>query len=302
MPEDKFLKEQSVIEKELKRQERLAVLRAYEGDDRVVLAEEAKALYAQVGGFSVKTGIPMLDEVTEGFREGELVVVSGPTKNGKTEFCKTLSVTFGKTVPCVWFPFEGGYRAFFAKYPGNLDFYIPQKPKDHSVRWVEDRIIESKLKFGTKVVFIDNLDFLYDDEATKAAGVRDSNFATYVGGIVKKLKEIAMEQEMIVFLMVHLGKAKWSKLYPPESSDIRDSSRIPQLSDFVLMITRAKNEDGTYIAKNAMLRVAENRYNGNTKIIGLNLEDDGLFYEAVDWMEEFDEKYKSQDKNKWERK
>ena len=221
-----------------------------------------------------------MDEATNGFRAGELVILSGPTKNGKTSFGQTLSVNFAKTVHNLWFPFEGGYSEFFRKYPSDkLDFYIPQKPKDHSLNWVEDRIIEAKRKFDTKVVFIDNLDFLYDNEATNAAGMRNSNFATYVGGMVKRIKEIAMEQEVIVFLMVHLTKAKWNKEYLPDSSDIRDSSRIPQLADFVLMIMREKKE-GIYTDK-SFLKVAENRYNGKTVKIPLNFNN-GIFTESTE--------------------
>lgn len=278
MQTDNFDYEQSEIKKDFERKERLKTLETYEGEDKVVYGEDAKVLYQQKAGFEVKTSLPALDEATEGFRIGELVIVSGPTKNGKTSFCQTLSVNFAKTVHSLWFPFEGGHKEFFRKYPSDkMDFYIPQKPKDHSVRWVEDRIIEAKLKFDTKVVFIDNLDFLYDNEATISAGIRNSNFATYVGGIVKKIKEIAMEQEVIVFLMVHLAKAKWNKEDLPDSSDIRDSSRIPQLSDFVLMIMREKM-GGVYTNK-SFLKVAENRHNGKTIKIPLNFNN-GIFTES----------------------
>lgn len=279
MKTDKFSQEQSEIEKDLRKRQKLEELKTYEGEDKVVHGEDIKLLYSQTQGSEVKTKLPILDSVTDGFREGELIVVSGPTKNGKTSFCQTLSVNFVGQHHSLWFPFEGGYREFFRKYPADkMDFYIPQKPKDHSIQWVEERIIESKHKHNTKVVFIDNLDFLYDEQATQAAGIKNANFATYVGGIVKRIKEIAMEQEMIIFLMVHLAKAKWSKEYLPDSSDIRDSSRIPQLSDFVLMIMREKKA-GVYTDQ-SFLKVAENRYNGKTKKITLNFNA-GIFTEST---------------------
>lgn len=277
---DQFLTDQSEIEKEFRKKEKLLQLKEYTGEDKVIYGEDARLLYKQNVGIAIKSSIPALDDATDGFRLGELVVISGPTKNGKTSFAQTLSVNFVSKIHSLWFPFEGGYPEFFRKYPSEkMDFYIPQKPKDHSVRWVEDRIIESKQKYPTtQAVFIDNLDFLYDNEATAAAGLKNTNFATYVGGIVKKLKEIALEQEVILFLLVHIAKVKWSKQDLPDSSDIRDSSRIAQLADFVLMIMREK-KDGIYTDK-SFLKIAENRYNGKTVKIPLNFNQ-GLFTESI---------------------
>ena len=58
----------------------------YKGDDRIVSSHElANALDADVLD-TQKTGIPSLDRILGGVEAGEMVIVSGPTGEGKTTF------------------------------------------------------------------------------------------------------------------------------------------------------------------------------------------------------------------------
>lgn len=58
----------------------------YEGDDQVVTSYELNDKLSSQKSKSfvnVKSNIPGIDYACEGFRDGELIVISGPTKNGK---------------------------------------------------------------------------------------------------------------------------------------------------------------------------------------------------------------------------
>jgi KaiC/GvpD/RAD55 family RecA-like ATPase len=45
---------------------------------------------------NVKSFIPSLDKWVDGFRDGELISISGPTKGGKTLLAQSLTVAFAK--------------------------------------------------------------------------------------------------------------------------------------------------------------------------------------------------------------
>lgn len=272
--ENSHLKPMNDLIKIEKRVEREELLRTYEGTDRVVHAEEKKAelesLRANRPVFQAKTGIPMLDECVDGFRKGQLVIVSGPTKHGKTSLAQTLTKRFVEQGhQTLWFSYELGYEELFEKFPmEKLDFYVPNYLENGNVQWIEDKIIESRMKHGTDIVFIDHLDFLRDLDVLKGVGL---NLSAYIGGIVQKIKRVAVEQNVLIFLMSHIRKNNWSGKELPTAEELRDSGQIAQLADIVLMVMREKNAgnspDELYNGTNAWIGIMANRHNGRTKRI-----------------------------------
>ena len=254
-------------------------LKDYDGMDKVVHAEEKRLdleeLRKNRPAFSAQTGIPMLDECLDGMRKGQLVVVSGPPKHGKTSLCQTFTKRFiEQGHQCLWFSYEMGYEELFEKFPmQNLDFYLPSYLETGNVDWIEDKIIESKQKYNTEIVFIDHLDFLRDTNILKGINL---NLSTYVGGIVQKIKRIAVEQNVIIFLMSHIKKENWAGKELPGAELVRDSGQIVQLADILLMVMRriAKRDAiDIYDGNEAMVGVMANRHNGKTKKIPLILVD-----------------------------
>src|SRR3990167_9204474 len=201
-----MLNELDKIEQRVKRE---IILKDYEGVDRVILAEEKREEIEEDKknrpAFSAMTQIPLLDECLEGFRKGQLIVVSGPTKHGKTTLCQTFTKRFDEQGHKVmWFSYELGYEELFEKFPmKNLTFYVPNYMESGNINWIEDKIIEAKHKFGADIIFIDHLDFLRDTEVLKGVGL---NLSAYIGGIVQKIKRIAVEQDVLIFLMSHIRK------------------------------------------------------------------------------------------------
>src|SRR3990167_6545509 len=195
-----------------KKIEREVLLGEYKGKDRVIYAEEKKAEIqiekANRPPFYAQTGISSLDECVDGFRKGQLIIVSGPPKHGKTALCQTFTKRFtAQGLRCLWFSYELGYEELFEKFPMDvLDFYVPNYLESGNLEWIENRIIESKQKFKTEVVFIDHLDFLRDPDILKGVSI---NLAAYIGGIIQKIKRTAIEQNVLIFLMTHIRKNEW---------------------------------------------------------------------------------------------
>jgi replicative DNA helicase len=215
-------------------------LMEYNGPDRVVPLAEALRLTQARGGIRLKTGIKELDDLAQGIETGELIVISGPTKNGKTTLMETISHhvsttedTAIQTVP-LWFSFEVNIHQFARKYNGQMpDIRVPLQLMQNSASWLEEKIWEAKLKYGSHVVFIDHLHFIADILQSK-------NPSMDIGKIMRSLKSMALKHGVVIFLAAHTGKRRLNDKEEINSNDIRDSSFIPQEADTTWMVRRCE--------------------------------------------------------------
>src|SRR3990170_482712 len=251
--------------------ERRESLKGYNGEDRVISSHEMKlALDSRPEAvIRVKSLIPSLDRYIEDFRDGELITISGPTKNGKTLLAQTLTVNFAKQgQPALWFTYEVPTRQFLSQFSELPMIYMPAKLKAHALDWLEDRIIESFEKYHTMIVFIDHLHYLVDMARMKSPSLE-------IGTVVRRLKGIAVNNELLVFLLCHTTKGSRGDADLSYES-IRDSSFVSQESDSVLMIKRAP-EKGENAAR---LRVEFHRRTGvMEKVVDL-VKTGGCLFEA----------------------
>lgn len=178
----------------------------------------------------VYSGFPSLDRYIDGFQLGELIIISGPTKHGKTLLAQTLTYEFSRQnfFP-VWFSFELPPRQFLRSFPDLPLFYMPERLVPNAVGWVVKKVNESFKEYHTRVVFIDHLHFLFDI-ALK------NNPSLQIGTVIRELKTLAVRGEYIIFLLCHTKKGSLEKRMTYEA--IRDSSFVAQESDCVLMIKR----------------------------------------------------------------
>ncbi len=210
-------------------------LAEYQGDDQVRSAHEISLTFKDKEEYSinVKSGIPMLDYYCDGFRDGELITISGKTKNGKTLLAQTLSVNFAlKNNFPLWFSYEVPARQFISQFHQIPFIYMPSKLKAHAMDWLEERIMESFLKYDTRIVFIDHLHYLFDIQKSR-------NPSLDIGAIIRRLKSIAVNNEFVIFLLCHTSKAKDEN---ESYESIRDSSFVAQESDCVIMIKRTLDQ------------------------------------------------------------
>lgn len=243
----------------------------YDGDDKVLTSYELRdKLLAdkREPHVHVMSRIPGLDYATEGFQDGELIIISGPTKQGKTLLAQTLTVNFAnqKQYPC-WFTYEVPARQFLDQFPILPLFYLPSTNKAQDFNWFMDRCMEAFFKYNSRIFFIDHLHFLVDM-------ARVSNPSLEIGAIVRRIKRFAVENDFIIFLLAHIKKNENDDL---SYKDLRDSSFIAQDSDTVIMIKRTPKEGMT----TAKARVEFHRRSGIMEWVVYLDKQHGLLREVI---------------------
>lgn len=245
-------------------------LSEYQGVDKVITSYDMKTLIEQQPKVTpVMSRLPQLDKYTGGFCSGELIAISGPRKAGKTLFAQTLTANFAKQeIMSLWFSYELSSCEFINRFPGELPvFVMPAKTKTNSVDWLRQRIIESLVKYGVKMVFIDHLHFLFDL-------ARMRNTSIEIGQVIRTLKTMAIELNIAIFLMCHT--AKLDPYTEPGDDGIRDSSFVSQESDTALIIWRNVESDNE-----AWLKVCFHRRTGVLEKKIRYLKVNGLLQEAI---------------------
>lgn len=219
----------------------------YQGEDKIVHALDiAKMMEGEPEMPTWSTKHVMIDEaIGGGISPQQLITITGITKNGKSSFARHLMQNFYESglAPCV-LSFEETPREIVRKelkYKNPVpNFYMPAVMNfDGSMEWIENKILESVLKFGTKVVLIDHLHFIVD----VGGGER---FDLKILETVKALKKITQSLNVAVFLICHLKKVAIDK--NPDLNDMADSRAIAQWSDKVWCVWREgkKNDEGKF--------------------------------------------------------
>jgi len=188
---------------------------------------------------NVRSKFPSLDRAIENFHDGELIAVSGPTKEGKTLLCQSFTKSFAEQqYYSLWFSYEVTPRGFINGFD-SVDlplFYMPEALKARSLEWVEEKILQGLEQKNTRIVFIDHLHYLFDL-------VQRGNISLTIGNVIRRLKSLAVTHHLIIFLLCHTTKPGGEG---PELSynSIRDSSFVSQEADSVLMIQRTGTTEG----------------------------------------------------------
>lgn len=248
--------------KKLEAQKRLEEAMAqYNGEDKLISSLEIlERIKTQPEEEKFMTGIGGLDEILKGFRKNQLIVLAAPTKSGKTQFCVELTIRMNDTNP-VWVPFEESAEELVRKFYDRKEeppvFYTPKVITGNTVEWVEKRVVEGKVKYGSKLFFIDHLHFIVPFTSDR--------LDTRIGKTMRELKTIAKKNGVMIVLVAHLKKTNLT--ISPTLEDLRDSSFIAQEADTVMMLWRKakRNDDGDMeITNDTLLSVQANRRTGNT--------------------------------------
>lgn len=279
-----------IIEKE----ERLS---KHTGEDRLILAPELKAiLEKEEQGITHKfmCGMPILDDLTKGFKPGNLVAIGGYPGEGKSTLSRTLTKRFIENgVNCLWFTFEETESEFLS-YFGDIvpDFYIPKSIKEKTIEWIDERIVESRVSENIpedkrpRIVFIDNLNALKNTALNKVERIGLNEAALYEA-ITQKIKNLALEYKLTIFLMVNSnrseGNGRQSML---DDSSFYGSQQIAHIADSCWSIWRRKEKGKNWdspakVFDEAILNISKNRgLNRKCGVVKLKYEN-GDFSELV---------------------
>ena len=235
-------------------------LYTYDGPDKIVSSHElAKDLSTtQDSVFRINTKIPSLDRLLDTVEAGELILVTGPTGEGKTTLLMSITKNIAEdNISSCWFTLEVTPRQFLNKITtmnGTLPlFYLPKQNTENYVHWIEERIIEAKIKYNTQVIFIDHIHQIFSLQRVS------KNVSLEIGDIVAKIKDIAIKNNVIIFLIAH-SKDPALPEAEPRKEDIRDSGLISRLADSIIGVWRTNNTDnGTVMKRPKQLNETDNR-------------------------------------------
>lgn len=240
----------------------------YQGEDDVVSFKDLEeAMQNEPPAIKIHTKYDGINNLIDGFRYEQLVIISAQEKTGKTSFAIEMIDSMADQSPC-YFLFEQSAQEIIRqrKERGqNVPHgYAPKKNVDNRWEWVEKRMMESMVKYGSRVFVIDNVDWL-----EKEYGYNQRTDEV-VKDLLLKIKNFCKQWEVIVFLIAHVKKVPMEQI--PQPDDIKDTSAFKQIADMVIILWRKTKEekvDGTktkapYRTNETLLWVAENRQTGKT--------------------------------------
>ena len=256
------------------------IAKVYRGEDMIIsFSQIADKIRNEKEETKVMSGFSGLDNLLKGFRPQQLIVVSALTKSGKTQFCMDLTCKMRDQNP-LWFPFEESAEELIRKFIERKEepprAFTPENMKGNAIEWLESKIVESIAKFDTKIVFIDQLDFI--------VSMLGENHSLNVGQTMRDLKGLAKKWNIVIFIICHLTKAKMDT--QPTLEDLKGSSSIGQESDTVILLWRETKREGKelIITDNVNISVQKNRRHGKTGNIKM-VYDNGHFIER-EWKNE----------------
>lgn len=267
------------------------------------LQEELLKTQEQV--FTIKTGFPSMDRMLNGVEAGELIIVTGPTGEGKTTLLLSVTANMAKdNVGTLWFTLEVTPRQFInkiTKASGQLPlFYLPSSSFDdidpkllreweikhgrkfEMIDWIEHKIKQSIARgkedgMPIKAIFIDHIHQIFN-----LARV-ENNISLELGEMVSKVKDIAIKNDLVIFLIAHSKDDPQGTAREPRKEDIRDSGLIVRLADSVIGVWRVPNGDSGARRKElkeddneAKVRIFKNRREGKVGTFKVRHEHHGL--------------------------
>ena len=261
-------------------------MKAYDGEYRLIWSDELlEEIKARPKVESYKVGLDLLDNLTGGFIDQQLITVAAHSKHGKTAFGLFLLEKLAKLNP-VMIPLEQSNEELVEQRHGN-GWSIPRflSPANLATRvstdWIEERVVEGIAKYNTKLVLIDHLGYINDMDGD----FKRENLAYRIEKVMQSLKNIAKKWKVVVVVLVHIVKTDEGK--PPSLEDLKGSQSILGESDKVIMLWRKNSlQKKIRIYENkTMVSVLANRRTGKNGNVGLSFSTTtGTYYEDNAWV------------------
>lgn len=200
---------------------------------------EEEKTWGRVSG--ITTGFPMLDARIGGLKDGELILIGGKPKNGKSALAQNIAVNASHQVPVLFITLELLARQTGVRMKHINKGVIPDGIFVQSKHRIDYKHIkpmfEQAIKSGVKLVVLDYLQFL-------GRGMTNEEVAK----MSKEMKTLALEFEVPFIVIVSLRKGdtkfktKWTDL---ELDDIMGTSAIGYDADCIMVASRL-DPDGNF--------------------------------------------------------
>lgn len=191
----------------------------------------------------ISTGMAKLDEITNGWEGGDLVIIGARPSMGKTALALFFSIQAAKHGSrCLYFNFEMSHEQIIDRMiticdgysftnGGNMLKQMPVEPISTSgvgVDFIISKTFEARRSAGVDIIFVD-----YLQRMDLPSGQENTN--EKIGYITKRLKDIAKELNIPVILLSQLNReVEKRSTKKGVMSDLRDSGNIEQDADKVL--------------------------------------------------------------------
>ena len=231
----------------------------------------------------VPSGYSDIDEVTDGFRNGNLIILAARPSIGKTTLALNMADHMDRVGKSVGYfsaemsEIEIMQRLFACAHHINLqavrsgllapadfsrlgdaverfaksEMWIDDTPSIHFTE-LRNKARTMKVR-GVEVIFIDFLTLINFGEARTPKWER-------VGNLIREIKALARELNVPIIALSQLGRQAEAK--EPSMADLRQSGEIEEAADIVMLMHRARESSET------VLNIAKNR-NGPTERVGL---------------------------------
>ena len=214
-------------------------------EDRILTSQElARELSELPSQKFFRSGNKFLDELIGGFAEGDLIIVGGSPKAGKTTLLQTWTKQFAEQdIPCLWFSIELSNREFLGRFGDNLPiFWLPRvMPTTTTHQWLEKKILEAKLQKDIKMVFIDHIGILTDE-----AMYRERNPVEILDARLLRLKRFALKNRICIICIAPLVSTSLrKKKTEPSTSDFRGTAMVGYSADTLMVLDRLAGANRT---------------------------------------------------------
>lgn len=224
------------------------------------------------------TGWKCLDLLLQGFRPGELTVVTADTGAGKTTFCTQIMVNCAMQNIPIWINswemkpattmrklasivlrrpmkfqnFTDHENEQFDEWCSRYKVYVNPNTMGTDINSLAHQLYQAK-QLGVKIVMLDHLDYLVVSHKEKLHEAIDET--------VKRLHELAFDLDMHFLLICHPRQTSTSGEEVGIHS-LKGSSSIKQYADNVIVLHRCARTDASADPNKVKIRVAKNRMFG----------------------------------------
>jgi len=249
---------------------------------RILQLAIAAELAGQDTTRQISSGFQMIDGCLDGgFREGDFTIVSGIPGDGKTTWCRSLTLNLAKNnIPSLWLSYEMTVRELWDSFEKmgadtSLVSYVPLQLED-DYQWMLRHIDKAVETYKVKAVFIDTLgDIVRSEKTQKDLG----NYATYLAQLCKDLRAYAIKNNLMIFAVAHAVKNTRSSTNETSNADIANSNGIPAAATNIFHIWRDKKDETL-----SYVKIGKSRRDGTKKDwkFRLRFSDNKLVPEASD--------------------